>query len=359
LTNALNWTFVAPSLPRAAGGLIAMFEVASALSQQPGQTVTVVHVPTPEVRLRDRSDIGWFEFPAEVEHRFAPAVDPHALPPADVVVVTAMLLAVAGSEHGGAGERMVEALRSPTAEVGAPILFVQGLGVFPPELEAVALRLPGPKVCVSRSLCDEVVRRGVAPSAAIHVPNGVDHDVFTVTEPISERRPRVATIYDPHPVKGGDEGLDALDRLHESDATPSIVFGTRRPARGLPAGASFLDSPTQRTLARDVYNASSIYLQPSRQEGFGMCAVESMACGCALVTTDNGGSAEYAIDGETALVCGHDPSEMADALARLARDDALRVRLARNGAGYVERFRWTTSALRFIEVADSALRSAG
>ena len=42
----------------------------------------------------------------------------------------------------------------------------------------------------------------------------------------------------------------------------------------------------------------------------------------------NGGSADYAFDGETALVCGPDAEEMAEALVRLVTDDDLRVRIA-------------------------------
>jgi glycosyltransferase involved in cell wall biosynthesis len=76
-----------------------------------------------------------------------------------------------------------------------------------------------------------------------------------------------------------------------------------------------------------------------------------MACGCALVTTDNGGSAEYAHDGETALVCDGEAGAMAEALLRLTRDDALRTKLALNGAGYVERFQWTASARQWAAFA--------
>ena len=89
-----------------------------------------------------------------------------------------------------------------------------------------------------------------------------------------------------------------------------------------------------------------------------MCAVEAMACGCALVTTANGGSDDYAHHEETALVCGPDPAEMTDALARLAGDDPLRIRLATAGARFVERFRWETSAARLTRFVEG-LRGAG
>jgi glycosyltransferase involved in cell wall biosynthesis len=70
-----------------------------------------------------------------------------------------------------------------------------------------------------------------------------------------------------------------------------------------------------------------------------------MACGAALVTTANGGSRDYAVDGETALVrpvgdaCG-----LAAALVELVSDGGLRSRLAAAGERHVRRFDWDEGA---------------
>jgi glycosyltransferase involved in cell wall biosynthesis len=71
-----------------------------------------------------------------------------------------------------------------------------------------------------------------------------------------------------------------------------------------------------------------------------------MACGCALVTTDNGGSRDYAVDTETALVVPTgDPSGLADSAERLLRDATGRTRLAAAGAELVRsRFDWDRTA---------------
>ena len=87
-----------------------------------------------------------------------------------------------------------------------------------------------------------------------------------------------------------------------------------------------------------------------------MCAVEAMACGCALVTTMNGGSSDYAHHDETAIVCGPSPAEMAEALIRVMSDDRLRLRIAKNGTQFVERFRWTASAAQLHRLASERLR---
>jgi glycosyltransferase involved in cell wall biosynthesis len=63
------------------------------------------------------------------------------------------------------------------------------------------------------------------------------------------------------------------------------------------------------------------------------------------VTTDNGGSEDFAFHAETALVS---PPRDVDALVRniveLLTDDVLRVRLAEAGNEYVRRFDWDESA---------------
>jgi glycosyltransferase involved in cell wall biosynthesis len=69
-----------------------------------------------------------------------------------------------------------------------------------------------------------------------------------------------------------------------------------------------------------------------------------MACGTALVVTDNGGSADYAFDGETALVVppGNIPAIVA-AVERLLTDHELKLRLSKDGHRFVQRFRWESA----------------
>ncbi len=79
-------------------------------------------------------------------------------------------------------------------------------------------------------------------------------------------------------------------------------------------------------------------------EGFGLTSVEAMACGCALVTSDNGGSEDFAFHDDTALVSPPDDVEtMTEHVVALLRDDTRRLRIARRGQEYVQRFDWDAS----------------
>jgi glycosyltransferase involved in cell wall biosynthesis len=339
----IRWTFLTPGLPRITGGNVAVYELANALSRA-GDPVRVVHMPTPEGQLRTAGDVPWFSFEPAVETRFLTSYEPDLLPDADVIVYMIMVVVIGISGWAGdAGERLVKALQAPSSAAGLPVLFVQGLGVFEEETELVALSGYGPKACVAGWMVENLIRDGLPAREAVHVPNGLDHSIYGVTEPIAGRRPRVAMNLTPHPLKNMSGGIEALGMLYDDVGVPSVVFGNNPPAEPLPPGIEYANPPNKPGMA-DLYNHSSLYLQPSFKEGFGLCAVEAMASGCALVTTANGGSKDYAIDGETAVICETDPRAIAKTLGRLVSDDALRVRIATAGAEHAQAFRWSGGA---------------
>jgi glycosyltransferase involved in cell wall biosynthesis len=87
--------------------------------------------------------------------------------------------------------------------------------------------------------------------------------------------------------------------------------------------------------------------QPALGEGFGLAALEAMACGRPVVATEVASLPELVTDGETGfLVEPGSVDELATALARLAGDGELRERLGARGQ---ERARTTFSLERMVE----------
>ena len=238
-------------------------------------------------------------------------------------------------------------LHEAPARLGLPVGIVQGYRMLAEEVELGLFRAPLPKVCVARWLLDVVARHGAPAEQLLYVPLGIDHDVFAARTPQAARSYDVAMLSHPHREKGLVVGIEMLEALRARRAgLRAVVFGMDPPARALPEGVEFWQAPDHATLAEQIYNQTRVFVQPSFHEGFGYTAVEAMACGCALVSTDNGGSRDYARQGETALVVAPgDGVALADAADQLLRDDERRERLAAAGARLVrDRFDWDHTA---------------
>jgi glycosyltransferase involved in cell wall biosynthesis len=91
----------------------------------------------------------------------------------------------------------------------------------------------------------------------------------------------------------------------------------------------------QRGQLPEVYRAHDVFVFPSTwSEPFGLVPIEAMACGIPVVGTATGGSGEFLLHEQTALVPEPlgDPEAFAAAIGRLADDASLRERLVAAGS---------------------------
>jgi glycosyltransferase involved in cell wall biosynthesis len=314
-------SFVCPSSDVPMGGVTALYEFANGLSRR-GHEVHIWHRPFWDRKLERLDQLSWFSFDPAIRHHLGePEVDP--LPKADVIFGT-----------------------GATREYGLPVLIIQGHGMFTEEMERETFRTPCLKVCVASWLIEAGMQYGAPREQFVHVAMGMDHDTYRVLTPIEDRPFQVGMLYNPHPCKGWKAGMSALTRAHERVPDfRAVVFGKGRPEEPLPDWITFIENPSPEVVVRDVYNQCRVFVQSSNNEGFGFTAVEAMACGAALVTTDCGGPDDYAFDGETALVASVGSFyALADAVERVLLDDELRIRLAHAGRDFVQRFDWDRAA---------------
>jgi glycosyltransferase involved in cell wall biosynthesis len=92
-----------------------------------------------------------------------------------------------------------------------------------------------------------------------------------------------------------------------------------------------------------LYNAASVFVLPSLCEGFGLPALEAMACGTPVVASAAGSLPE--VVGDAGLLCeAGDPLAFRKAVERILRDPELRAALHERGVKRAAKFSWEEAA---------------
>lgn len=105
---------------------------------------------------------------------------------------------------------------------------------------------------------------------------------------------------------------------------------------------------TEREL-KYAYSHADIFVYPSLYEGFGLPPLEAMACGTAVIGSDQ--SALPEILGDAAiLVDPTETSEIAAAITKLVFNDEYRVDLIKTGKKHAQTFTWEKSSMMLYNV---------
>ncbi|PIQ96308.1 MAG: hypothetical protein COV67_10260 [Nitrospinae bacterium CG11_big_fil_rev_8_21_14_0_20_56_8] len=293
------------------------------------------------------STVDWMEnrIPIEILQMARPGL----LPEADVFVATAWQTAqFAARLAPGAGQKFY---------------FVQhheSIWVRDRSQADSTYRLPYRIIVISTWLKDLMKTQYNQDAQVLVTP--VNRDVFYPEGRARLTPLRVCMLHHDYDWKGYRDGIRAVQTAREAGTEVElVVFGEKLedPAplfRDAGFEFEYHYRPTKDHLRR-VYSSSDVYLCPSWYEGLGMPAMEAMACGAALVTTDTGGCRDYALHEETALVSPpRDPKALSLNLLRILRDEPLRLRLAERGTAKVLEFDWDANCRQLAEIFQEAVR---
>ena len=105
----------------------------------------------------------------------------------------------------------------------------------------------------------------------------------------------------------------------------------------------------------ELLNRCRALLMVSFWEGFGLPALEAMACETPVIAAQAGALPE--VVGEAALLVNpHDPLEIAEAMAELGRNGSLAQALAEAGVRRASRFRWDHTAAEVLKVLEEVIQ---
>lgn len=180
----------------------------------------------------------------------------------------------------------------------------------------------------------------------VYIPNALELNKFKIVNGIETRYNKtIAMMYSEVEWKGSNDGINALIEAKKNDIEiKAILFGKYSRPKELPEWIEYYYDPEQDFLVNEIYNKASVFLCTSWYEGWGLPPMEAMACGCAVITTDNGGVNDFAEHNNTAMICGvGNISEMCKYIIELSDDRSRRIELAKRGYNKIQEFSWNNS----------------
>ncbi|MGO8826794.1 MAG: glycosyltransferase family 4 protein [Acidimicrobiales bacterium] len=239
-----------------------------------------------------------------------------------------------------------------------------------------AARHAGVLICVSHVTADRLQECCEVRAPIVVAPHGVDHRRFSATEPaqgadrddlaalgVPLDRPLVAFVGTLEPRKGVATLVAAFDLLADSQPDPVLVLGgqpgwgmaeteralsaARHPERMVRTG--YLPDPAVPALLRQA----AVVAYPALEEGFGLPALEALACGAPLVTTEGTAMAEVA-RGAALLVPPGDVAALTGALEAGLREGRATERRAL-GITVAGEHTWEASVARHMDAYALAL----
>ncbi len=188
--------------------------------------------------------------------------------------------------------------------------------------------------CVSAATRNDAEAWGLEPAKAVVIRPAVDSSYF---RPAEEPRPgdgraplEIVTTGSLVGIKGHEYALLAIRRILDRGVSAKFSIIGDGPERdrvqftvrdlGLEPHVRLLGRRTPDQV-REMLRRSDVFLLTSLSEGISNAALEAMACGLPVVTTDCGGMREAVEDGVSGRVVPiRDTEALADALGRLASE---------------------------------------
>jgi glycosyltransferase involved in cell wall biosynthesis len=225
----------------------------------------------------------------------------------------------------------------------------------------------------------EAIHDILEPAAPVLIiAHGVDHDRFhpapvgdpadlAALDSLGVRPPYIAFVGTIEPRKAVPTVVEAFSRLASDHPDLRLVlagadgWGTEE-ARAAVAASGVATRIVRVRLAPDealpaLLRQAAAVAYPSHEEGFGLPALEALACGAPLVTSAASPMAEIA--GPAALlVPPGNPGALAWALNRVLNDTELAGRLRREGPTSAAPYTWEASARLHLDAYRLALKVA-
>ena len=253
------------------------------------------------------------------------------------------------------GTYVVPIVRDLKAQV-TRIRYNHGLPAVQSEKNLASWKGSMPTITVSNTLITKLEELSGEKVMAV-IPNGIDTKQYFPDQSIE--RDGIGAVYNPHPNKDPEMMIKVLRTAHENMPNiPQYVFSTEERPDGL-EHTHFTRYPSVDE-ARRIYSRAKAWLMTSKTEGLPGVALEAMACGCAMVTSDNDGSLEIVRNDVNGIVVPQlETDSYLHALDAICRKEPLRENLSKAARATAESFSWDKAAEKMQVFLESLVNQLG
>jgi glycosyltransferase involved in cell wall biosynthesis len=220
-------------------------------------------------------------------------------------------------------------------------------------------------IAVSRYTADEAIRLlDLDPARIIVSHHGVDPAFTPDDTPPDDDPPYLLMVGEYSLRKGYREAFEVIAALADRGYPHRLKVGGRIAPWVAPVVTGAVDrAPRPDRIdvlgfvdnLPDAYRRADLFLSPSRYEGFGLPALEAMACGAPVVAFGNSAIPEVVGDGGLLVPDGDVPA-MVDAVRSLLDDRSRREDVRWRGLERARQFSWARSAAVHADIYRSAAR---
>jgi glycosyltransferase involved in cell wall biosynthesis len=217
----------------------------------------------------------------------------------------------------------------------------------------------------SASIRNEIISRfHVDPDKITVVPWGLDHATYYPDMSVAKIENRVAFLGEAKLAKGIDSVIRAFKFVRDEVAEATLVIGgggrdleemKQLAAQTLPKGSYSFSGFVPEEKMNEFYNEADLFVFPSRY-GFGLSALEAMACGTPAVVGNTLDAKDFFLD-EALLADPDDDREIAQKLIALLRDKDEKVKKAIEAVDFARQFSWEKMSEKYLSACLGAIEA--
>lgn len=172
---------------------------------------------------------------------------------------------------------------------------------------------------------------------------GIDLEVFKQNN-LTRRKNVILAIGRRLPLKNLQLTIEAWKKIMDKvefwmfGIDPSIYYKLK--SKYPDANIKYFSKPSDQEIVK-LYNLATVFIQSSIHEGFCLPALEAMACGCPVITTDSDGNMDFCKNKLNCLITGKkDPKELSEKILYLINNPSVQEKLRKEGLKTAQKYDW-------------------